>query len=188
MEAAAAEEGNAEAAAADVALTAQMVELRGARLCNSTRKTYARPTTDFLIYMWTAHPALLTAEYKAQFEHEGALPGGAACAVPSVERIRQALPGLRAGGGMGPAPLVWTDVKAQHFMGWLLRDNEAGTLTKSKLLTRKSAFAGLFTDFEQTDLHEKVRRHLGITECGTTVHAVLILLADEYKAITKGQQ
>ncbi|KAG5185906.1 hypothetical protein JKP88DRAFT_310845 [Tribonema minus] len=141
------------------------------RVADSTRNTYAGATAEFLRYLWCKKPQLLTPEYKAQFQHEAAdlvadNAEATAEAVPSVERLRKALPRLRVGGGLGPDPLQWDQLTADDFVTWLLELKDEGRLSKSNMQQKRCAVANLFNDFNQRDVFEKVAKEIMVLQKG----------------------
>ena len=75
------------------------------RVAKASRTTYAKPTSEWLAYMWRKHPELVMPDFVAQFAPEGGYPEGAVAAVRSLDALKKMLPGKRV--GRGPDPVAW---------------------------------------------------------------------------------
>jgi hypothetical protein len=152
----------APAAAPALAATAEQVErlqqLRTARVSKSTRRSYASGAVALLGWWWENRPQLLARGWSSQFERAGGGDAGADAgglgAAPSAKVIKATLPGYRADGALGPAPLEWGAVTAGDFMAWMLELRRAGTLKKGNMGTKRSALYNMYMDFGKKDVYD----------------------------------
>lgn len=131
--------------------SAAIRQLRTMRVSPNTRKTYASSTSHLLRYLWGSKRHLLTQDFMMQFaDAAGMVPADA----PAARELKQALPGFREDGGVGPAPLKWSELKAADFMDWMVELKNAGGLHKSAVGSKRSALYNLYQDYRQGEVYE----------------------------------
>lgn len=120
-------------------------DLRNKRIGDTSRKTYASPIAQFLLFMWHEKQHLLRDDFIAAVNAQDV--------EPSISLFRCKLPGMSNDSDSWPPPLHWERVTAEVIMEWLLCRYEQGSLTKSQLNTKRSAIHCLFKDYGASQVY-----------------------------------